>query len=58
MKVRSTNTALVKILDEIRKSKYDHKISFLILLVFTKAFNCINFVTLHLKLINSSNKYF
>jgi hypothetical protein len=54
-KLHSTSTTLINISDEIRKAKDEHKISFLILLDFSKAFNCINYDILCSKLLNFFN---
>lgn len=54
-KCHSTATALVNISDKIREAKDKHKVSFLILLDFSKAFNCINYDILYSKLLNYFN---
>jgi hypothetical protein len=54
-KLHSTSTALINISDKIRRAKDEHKISLLILLDFSKAFNCINYDILCYNLFNFYN---
>jgi hypothetical protein len=53
-KQHSTTTALIKISDDIRSAKDNHEVTFMILLDFSKAFNCIDFDILAIKMF----KYF
>jgi hypothetical protein len=54
-KQHSTKTALIKISDEIRKAKDEHKISFLIILDFSKAFNSIIYDIIYSKFLHFFN---
>jgi hypothetical protein len=53
-KQHSTTTSLIKISDDIKLAKDNHEITFMILLDFSKAFNCIDFDILAIKMF----KYF
>jgi hypothetical protein len=51
-KQHSTTTSLIKISDDIKLAKDNHEITFMILLDFSKAFNCIDFDILAIKMYN------